>query len=86
MGFQRMHMNYRDLLELWEHALSTEKGLQSGIKARIIGVSTKMKSFHFLWHLELAINACDQKEKLSKILQNTRMNFIEVKELGDSVV
>ena len=48
VGFQRMCMNYEALLKLWENVLSTQKGLQSDVTARIIGVNTKMKSFHFL--------------------------------------
>ena len=45
-----------------------------------------MKSFHFLWHLELAIGMCAQTDDLLKTLQSTRMTFVEGKALGDSVV
>ena len=77
-----MHINYEALLKLWENDFSIEKGLQREIRVSIVGVATKMKSFYFLWHLQLAIVACSQTYILSKTLQSIRITFIERKALG----
>ena len=59
--------------------LSAEKYLQNNVKAMIIGISKKMKAFHFLWHLELEIIANSKIDNLSKTLQIVRTYFAEGK-------
>ena len=48
VGFIRMKDNYKALLSLWDETWEKERaGLDSKTKARIAGVSSKMKTFDF---------------------------------------
>ena len=57
--FAQACSNYEALLKSQEQSMtSNRKGLDSAMKARIVGAQTKMKAFAFLLCLELAMIAC----------------------------
>lgn len=58
----------------------------SKTKARIAGVSTKVKSLNFLFYLELAIVVYSQTDALSQTLQNKSMTLLEGKNLAKGTI
>ena len=83
VGFTRIKENYQALLKLWEEIWDHERsGLDSQTKARIVGASTKMKTFDFLFYLELAIVVHSQTDALSQTLQDKTMTLLEGKTLA----
>ena len=87
VGFIRIKENYQALLKLWEEIWDNERsGLDSQTKARIAGVSTKMKTFDFLFYLELAIVVYSQTDALSQTLQDKTMTLLEGKTLAKGTI
>ena len=87
VGFIRTKDNCKALLSLWDEIWENERaGLDRKTKARIAGVSSKMKTFGFLLYLELAIIAHSQTDALSQTLQHKTMTLLEGKNLAKGTV
>ena len=87
MGFIRIKDNYKALLRLQDKIQEKERaGLDNKTKIRIAGVSSKMKIFDFLFHLELAIIVYSQTGTLSQMLQHKTMTLLEGKNFAKGTV
>ena len=76
-SFVHISNNLEKLCNLWEDILSKEKGLKSDVKACIIGVNTKSRTFDFAFHLELSIMLFSQTDALSQTLQSSELTLLD---------
>ena len=72
---ERIRLNYETLDATWEEC--SEIATQSEVKARINGVSAKMKDFNFFFGLMLAERILKHADNLSKTIQATTMSAVE---------
>ena len=82
-SFVHISNNLEKLCNLWEDMLSTEKGLKSDMKARIIRVNAKSRTFDFVFHLELSIILFSQTDALSQMLQSSELTSLDGAALGE---
>ena len=81
LGFQRISENLETLHDLWDDILEKDKGLNSDVKGRIIGVNASSRTFDFLFFIELGLLIYGQTDALSQTLQAERMTLLCGKEL-----
>ena len=61
-------------------------GLDSATKSRIVGVCTKMKTFDFLFYLEVAIAVRSQTDALLQSIQEKKMTLLKGKLLTKGTI
>ena len=66
--FEKVEMNYNALMKLWDECLR-EGGVNSDVKARIIGCKCQMSTFYFFFGLCLGHRLFSITDNLSKTLQ-----------------
>ena len=76
VGHQRISDNLETLYDMWDDTLSEEKGLNSDVKGRIIGVNASSRTFDFLFFLELGLLTHGQTDALSQTMQAERMTLL----------
>ena len=77
--------NYKCLQTLWESVLE-ERAADAEIMARIIGVNTKMQTFHYLYGLLLAEMIFRQTDNLSRALQGEQLSAADGQRLAQQVI
>ena len=75
LSLESIRVNYPVLEATWDEALQVCS--QSEVKARIIGIQSKMKDFDFLFGLLLGERILKHTDNLSKTLQATAMSAVE---------
>ena len=70
--------NYGTLMKLWDW--SQDNVSDSDMKARIIGVQTKMQSFSFFYGLQLAILVLSHSDNLSTSLQRAELCAVDAQQ------
>ena len=59
---------------MWDDTLSEEKGLNSDVKGRAIGVNDSSRTFDFLFFLEVGLLMHVQTDALPQTMQAERMS------------
>lgn len=67
--------NYSALLELWETILNDKP--DSETRARVNGIDSQMKTFHFYFGASLLHNLLSHTDNLSKTVQQMKLNAAE---------
>ena len=70
--FNGIFLNYKELQETWAEVLA-EGGLQSEVRARIIGVQAQMITFEYFFANRLGYLLFSHTDNLSRALQGTRI-------------
>ena len=86
MGHQRVSDNSETSCDMWDDTLSEEKGLNSDVNGRMIGVNASSRTFDFLFFLELGLLIYGQTDALSQTTQAERMNLLCGKQLCNSTL
>ena len=72
--FERVIDNYNTIIKLWDECLRAD--LQPDIRGQIIGSSTQMTSFYFLFRLNLGSTIFRRTDNLSATLQKANMSSV----------
>ena len=83
--FNRIYLNYKELQETWVDVLA-EGGLQSEVRARIIGVQAQMTTFEYFFSIILGFLLFSHTDNLSRALQGTRICATEGHRLAKQTV
>lgn len=73
--FEKIQMNYIALMKLWDECLQ-EGGLNTEVKARIMGCKNQMSTFHFFFGLCLGQRLFSITDNLSKALQSEKLSAV----------
>ena len=79
--FEKIEMNYIALTKLWDECLR-QGGLNSEVKARIIGCKSQMSTFHFFFGLCLGHRFFSITDNLSKTLQSEKLSAVSSQNLA----
>ena len=73
--FEKTQMNYIALMKLWDECLQ-EGGLNTEVKARIMGCKNQMSTFHFFFSLCLGQRLFSITDNLSNALQSEKLSDV----------
>ena len=73
--FEKIQMNYIALVKLWHECLQ-ERGLNTEVKARIMGCKNQISTFHFFFGLCLGQRLFSIIDNLSKALQSEKLSAV----------
>ena len=83
-SLQSITDNFNVLQEVWDESLDVVK--QTEMLARIIGVSSRMKTFNFFFGLVLGQLVLRHSDNLSKTLQSLQIAAAEERKIADMTV
>jgi len=83
--FNGIFLNYKELQETWAEVLA-EGGLQSEVRARIIGMQAQMITFEYFFANRLGYLLFSHTDNLSRALQSTRICATEGHRLAKQTV
>ena len=73
--FEKVQMNYIDLMKLWDECLQ-EGRLNTEVKARIMGCKKQMSTFHFFFGLCFGQRLYSITDNFSKALQSEKLSAV----------